>query len=278
MPNPDPSLRVLPAPVAEQDTCRRFLDTLAQEHRLICTKSYRLELPPHLPVIPCLDHEAQLQGNPPPHLSVYLEDPSGEFHEVGFVPGERRVSLDVASTLAETSAEAREQLVVRLRKLFPEYTVVEQPPSLVRGDAWVAKVVRAQVRLRDVLVGDDAASVRYKLEHLRAIADLMEKESRVSSWGIRTMTPLLLGGAGVGSYMFLGLFDKSLTPWQVMNLRYTALTLLGGAFMYIGMKAVYLTSLGTRVWKRATEYRLILDARQRVAATRAAERAKSTAG
>ena len=40
---------------------------------------------------------------------------------------------------------------------------------------------------------------------------------------------------------------------------------LGAAFLYYGMKAVQLTGMSNRVWKRASEYNLILTERKRLA-------------
>ena len=250
---------------------QHFLDVLTRDHKLVCTKAYRVDLPlTPLPVIPCLDHEAQLQGNPAPHISVYLEDSGAHLHEVGIVPSERKILIDAASTIAETPPLAREQMLLRLQRLFPQYRVVVQQPSFWRGDRRVATVVKTQIRLRDILLGEYGPEVKFNLERLRAIAELMEKESRVSSWGIRTLTSPILAAAGVASYKVLGLFDQTLSPNQIEAARYLALVALGSGFVYIGMKAVHLTEMGTRVWKRATEYRLILEARQKWAQDRRA--------
>jgi hypothetical protein len=42
-------------------------------------------------------------------------------------------------------------------------------------------------------------------------------------------------------------------------------TLLGAWFLYYGLKAVQLTGMSNRVWKRSAEYGLILAERQRLA-------------
>ena len=44
----------------------------------------------------------------------------------------------------------------------------------------------------------------------------------------------------------------------------TALAVLGALFLYYGMKAVQLTDMGNRVWKRSAEYALILAERRRL--------------
>jgi hypothetical protein len=38
----------------------------------------------------------------------------------------------------------------------------------------------------------------------------------------------------------------------------------GGVFLYYGMKAVQLTEMSNRVWKRTAEYNLILSERKRL--------------
>lgn len=253
----------------EEEACLRFLEALSTDHRLLCAKTYRVALPSAgLPQIPCLDHEAALQGHPAPHVAVYVADPEDELHEVAFVPAEKKITVDAASTFAETSRVARERFAERLRQRFPDHVVEILRPSYVRGDERVASVVRSQLRLREVLSGEDVGTVKWKLERLRAIADYMEKESRAYSWGVRTITPPLLAGASVTSYLVLGLIGGwlSLSDEWVEFLRYAVLTLIGGWFLWVGMKAVHLTEMGSRVWKRSTEYKLILDARQRAEA------------
>ena len=47
-------------------------------------------------------------------------------------------------------------------------------------------------------------------------------------------------------------------------MRYGLLTVLGAWFLYYGVKAVQLTDMGNRVWKRSAEYRLILAERRRL--------------
>jgi hypothetical protein len=42
---------------------------------------------------------------------------------------------------------------------------------------------------------------------------------------------------------------------------------LGAAFLYYGMKAVQLTGMSNRVWKRAAEYNLILTERKKLASS-----------
>lgn len=244
--------------------CCEFLKTLTRNHRLYCIKTHRIELPPDLPVIPCLDHEAQLTGHADPHISVYLEDSGGDVHEVGLIPVSRSIVVDVASTMAETSREATQQLVGQLRKLFPGSSVSAKSPSILRGDRRVSVLLRAQLRLRDVLHGNDGPDLRFNLEKVRAISDLMEKELRVYSWSVRTMSPVL-GGAGVAAYIAIGIFKHNMSDKEIETIRAVSAFIFSTVFLYFGMRAVYLTELATRVWKRATEYKLILDARKNAA-------------
>jgi hypothetical protein len=129
----------------------------------------------------------------------------------------------------------------------------------------VANACRAQVTLRDVLLGGDLAAIRMRVERLQTIGALMEKESRVASWGVRTMTGPMLAFAGVVSFLFLGLFTDRIGETGVTALRYAVIGLLGGWFVYYGMKAVQLTEMSNRVWKRTAEYGLILSERHRLA-------------
>ena len=46
--------------------------------------------------------------------------------------------------------------------------------------------------------------------------------------------------------------------------RYAIVGALGAAFFYYGMKAVHLTEIANRVWKRTAEYNLILAERKRL--------------
>ena len=43
-----------------------------------------------------------------------------------------------------------------------------------------------------------------------------------------------------------------------------ALTIGGASFLYSGLKAVHLSEMASRVWKRSAEYGLILQERRRL--------------
>ncbi len=128
----------------------------------------------------------------------------------------------------------------------------------------VAEACRAHVSLREVLLGGDMDAVAADIERLRTIGELMEKQSRVASWAARTVTAPVLAAAGVITYQVLGSFTAQLGEGGVSALRYAILSALGAAFLYYGLKAVQLTGMSTRVWKRATEYSLILSERRRL--------------
>ena len=66
------------------------------------------------------------------------------------------------------------------------------------------------------------------------------------------------------TYQVLGLLTARLGEGGVSALRYAVLSVLGAVFLYYGLKAVQLTGMSTRVWKRATEYSLILAERRRL--------------
>ncbi len=89
------------------------------------------------------------------------------------------------------------------------------------------------------------------------------------------MTGPLLAFAGFASYGVLGLLTPQIGADWVQGLRYAVVGGLGTAFLYLGLKAVHLTEMANRVWKRSCEYGLILAERRRLATatTRAARAA-----
>jgi hypothetical protein len=245
-----------------------ILDRVAGFGPVLAVKLYRLVLDPPRPVpsLPCLDHEAMLHENIPPHLAAYLQDAStGEIHELVFIPARRRIDLDIVSTFGESSELSRRRLTTMLDGAFPQWRVREARPSWWRGDRRVANACRAQVTLRDVLLGTDVDAVAARIGRLQTIGSLMEKESRVASWGVRTVTGPMLPAAGVLTYFALGSLRTSLGGDVVTALRYVVVGLLGTAFLYYGLKAVQLTEMANRVWKRTAEYSLILAERRRLA-------------
>ncbi|MDA1185324.1 MAG: hypothetical protein O2930_11865 [Acidobacteria bacterium] len=244
------------------------LDTLSAFGPVLSLKLYRLKLDPvpALPILPCLDHEAMLHQTVAPHAAAYVQEAaSGDLHEVVFIPTDRCIEIDTVSTWGEASEESRGRLVAFLADRMPDYHVKIQRVSPWRGDRRVANACRAHVSLRDVLLGSDIDAVARHIERLKTIGSLMEKQSRVASWAVRTVTAPILAAAGVISYQVLELFTTYLGELGVTTLRYAVLTLLGIWFLYYGLKAVQLTGMSTRVWKRATEYGLILAERRRIA-------------
>ena len=246
--------------------CQRFFESVSEFAQLHAVKLYRLslELPDAMPSLPCLDHEAMLHEGISPHAAAYVEDfKTGGLHEVVCVPARRRIEIDVVSTTGEHSAESHDLLVGQLKERFPGYRVVVNGPSWLRGDRRVARACRSQVPLRDVLVGADFENLERSLDHLRTVGALMEKQSRVASWSVRTVTGPMLAVAGVISYQVLATLTSALgEPW-VQGLQYCVVGSLGGVFLYLGLKAVHLTEMANRVWKRYSEYSLILKDRSR---------------
>ena len=155
--------------------------------RVLAVKLYRLAPAASLPVptLPCLDHEAMLHEAIAPHLAAYLVTPAGDLHEVVFIPGDRRVEIDTVSTWGEHSPASRDRLVTLLKRRLPSYRLRIHGPAWWRGDRRVANACLAQVSLREVLLSQDIGAVRAGIERLQAVAGLMEKHSRVGSWGVR---------------------------------------------------------------------------------------------
>jgi hypothetical protein len=246
----------------------RLLETLASFGPILAVKVYRLSFasPPGVPILPCLDHEAMLHEGIPPHLAAYVQNrTTGGLHELVFVPAQRLVDIDTVSTWGESSADSHRAVLAILAARFPDYRVRVKGPSWWRGERRVVAACRAQVSLRDVLLGDDMAAIKARIDRLQTIGTLMEKQSRVASWGVRTVTGPLLAAAGVVTYLGLGSLGALLGEAGVTSLRYAVVGLLGAAFLYYGLKAVQLTEMSNRVWKRAAEYSLILTERKRLA-------------
>jgi hypothetical protein len=245
----------------------RILRDLGAFGPILAVKLYRLSLepPPSLPIIPCLDHEALLHERVAPHIAAYLQDEaSGDIHEVVFTPDDRSIEVDIVSTWGEFSPQSHDRLLTALKQRFPGYATRVLRMSWWRGDRRVASACRAQVALRDVLIGSDVARVRAGIERLQAIATFMEKQSRVASWGVRTVTGPLLGAAGVLVFLFLSAVRLQLGEPGATALQYSFIGLFGAWLVYYGMKAVQLTDMSNRVWKRTAEYNLILSERRRL--------------
>jgi hypothetical protein len=246
---------------------QQLLEALADFGPILAVKLYRLarSTAPDVPIIPCLDHEAMLHEHVAPHAAAYVQErSSGDLHEIVFIPNARRLEIDTVSTWGEHSPESRQRLIALLHTRLPQYRLDVHGPSWWRGERRVANACLAQVALRDVLLSSDTTAVRAGIERLQAVAGLMEKQSRVGSWGVRTATGPLLAAAGAISYLVLGEFRASLGETTLMVLRYGVIGALGAAFLYYGLKAVQLTEMSNRVWKRTAEYNLILSERKRL--------------
>ena len=250
------------------EVASRFFAELASLVRLRAVKLYRLQVDvaAAVPRLPCLDHEAVLHEGIAPHAAAYVEDPeSGELHELVVTPSRRRIEIDPASTLHEHTEAGQARLIAGLRTRFPDLRVAVDGVSWLRGDHRVARACRAQITLRDVLLGDDFDRIGRALERLRTVATLMEKHSRVASWSVRTVTGPLLAAVGFAVYQGLGRLAPDLGEPTVDALRALVLGVVGAVFLYYGLRAVHLTEMANRVWKRAAEYGLIIAERRRLA-------------
>ena len=243
------------------------LEALRAFGPVLAIKLYRVSLdnPPSVPSLPCLDHEAMLHEGVAPHAAAYVQDStSGDLHELVFVPAKKRIEIETMSTWQEQLEDSRVRLRAHLTQRFPAYSVKVNKGSFFRGDRRVANACRAQVSLRDVLTGTDVNATKARIDRLFTVGMLMEKESRVASWGVRTVTGPLLAAAGFVLYSILGYFVAELGAGGVEALRYGLVAVLGAVFLYYGLKAVQLTGMSNRVWKRASEYNLILTERRRL--------------
>jgi len=239
-----------------------FLKALHEIGDVLALKQYRIivDPAPPVPVLPCLDHEALLHEGIAPHLAAYVRDRTDNLHEAVWTPKELRIDVDVASTMNECTEESQSRFIAALAERFPDHQVHATPVSWLKGDRRVAHAVRAQVTLRDVLTGTDLDRTKRAVERLQVISSLMEKESRVASWGARTiMTPFLL----LVGLLVIWSFGANAGTWWVIVSRYVV-TLAGVFFLYAGLKAVHLTEMANRVWKRSAEYGLILSERRRL--------------
>lgn len=239
-----------------------FFNALGSLGRILAIKLYRLRLedPPPVPMLPCLDHEAMLHEGIAPHAAAYLQDAAGHLHEVVFTPRDHRIDVDVMSTIHEYTPDSHAQFMAALTKRFPDEQVRVSPVSWLKGDRRVANACRAQVSLRDVLTGHDLEKTQAAVERLQIISGLMEKEARAASWGSRTVMAPLIAFAGL---LLLGAFGTETTARWMILARY-AVTIGGVFFLYSGLKAVQLTEMASRVWKRSAEYGLILRERKRL--------------
>ncbi len=248
--------------------CQAFFDRLNSFCTVLAVKLYRLQSQavPQVPTIPCLDHEAMLHEGIASHAAAYIEDHSGSLHEVVIFPGQQVLSVDIVSTMGECTPESHAHLLNTLRTTFPGYRIRVTGASWLRGDLRVAKACRAQVTLREVLTGDNLDHTKSAVDRLHTISALMEKESRVASWGARTVMTPLLAVAGFLTYQIAGTFVPRLGSDSVAFIRFAIVGILGTVFLYYGLKAVHLTRMANRVWKRAAEYGLILSERRQLIA------------
>jgi hypothetical protein len=251
----------------ESTEASRALEAVSAFGTILAIKLYRLTLTPvpTVPILPCLDHEAMLHEAVASHAAAYIqESSSGDLHELVVIPARRRLDVDIVSTWGESSPESHQRFLAFLRERLPSYRVRTIIPSRWHGERRAANTCRAHVSLRSVLLGDDIINVKSGIERLQVISTLMEKQSRVGSWGVRTVTGPLLAAAGVITYVALGSLQDSLGESGLTVLRYTIIGVLGACFLYYGLKAVQLTAMSNRIWKRAAEYNLILHERRRL--------------
>lgn len=237
-----------------------FCAVLQTKYNVLNLKDYRLDLHPPLgvPVTPCLDHEAQIHEHELPHLGGYVQHrETGQICGVVYLPVPRRIIVEEEQLDSERELE---ELASFFRARYPDHDVKVQ--RLRRGSAYVRArdVAEAHVPLECVLAGEDQPSIQTHLDQLNGISTLMEKESRVTSWGMRTAYAPLMAAI---AFLLVLAFPDGGGAFQVGDwIRLGCLLAIGGAFLYYGLKAVQLTKTATRLNKRIQEYRFILAARQ----------------
>src|SRR5262245_25746320 len=198
--------------------------------RLLAVKVYRVDPGPDLrvPVIPCLDHEAMLHQHVAPHVSAYLLEPThNEIHEVGVYPASHTLKVDTVSTLGEFSPASHRALTGALAREFPGFRIDVIHPSWWRAERRVADACRAQLTLRDVLIGDPSDALKRQIDKLQIVGALMEKQSRVASWGVRTIAGQILAAIGVMLYATLGAVAPRLGLVYVSELQYVVVGTIG---------------------------------------------------
>ena len=246
-----------------------FWAVLGLEYNVLGLKDYRtgVEPPPGVPVTPCLDHEAQITSTVPPHVGGYVQHRrTGRILGVVYTPLKRRVDVEEEGRAAADLDELSE-LADYLSSRFRRHRV--RVHRLRAGSATLRArdAAEAHIELATVLTGDDPDAIVAALDRLAGISTLMEKESRVTSWGMRTAyAPLMAAVAFVLVMLFPGPLDDFSAYTAGDFARLGLLVLLGGAFLYYGLKAVQLTKTATRLNKRIQEYRFITAARSRLAA------------
>lgn len=256
----------MPQPTTDSADAQSFIDSLAPLCTVLAIKLYRMRLDREIrvPVLPCLDHEAMLHAAVAPHVAAYVQDANGALHELVYTPAAHRIDLEVASTIGECTPSTQAQLMTDVANRYPHCSVRPAHPSRLRGDYRVMDACRGQVTLREVLLGDDLDRTKAAIDRLQVISSLMEKQSRSASWGARTVMTPLVAVAGFLTYEVLGTLAGSLSPSAISAIRYVVVTLVGGVFLYYGVKAVQLTEMANRVWKRSAEYSLILGERRKL--------------
>ena len=253
--------------MSDSDGARQAIEALQPFGPVLAIKLYRLTLDPApaVPILPCLDHEAMLHESVAPHAAAYIQDASsGRSPRAGFIPARSASRWIPSRHGAKTQTASHQRLLAMLAEQFRDHSVRVKGPSWWRGERRVAHACRAQVSLREVLLGRDTATVKTQIDRLQTIASLMEKQSRVASWGVRTITGTVLAAAAFVLFAVFGFLTPTLGETGVTSLRYALISVLGAIFLYYGMKAVQLTEMSNRVWKRTAEYNLILSERKRL--------------
>ena len=136
----------------------------------------------------------------PPHAAVYVQEPRPATCTNWCSSRPRSASRSTPSRRGASTRPSRTRPRSRrmLARRLPDYRVRVTGPSWWRGDRRVANACRAQVvaARRAARHGHRRGQGRHR-PALQTVGSLMEKQSRVASWGVRTVTGPLLAAAGV---------------------------------------------------------------------------------
>ena len=244
-------------PMSDSDGARQSLEALRSFGPVLAIKLYRLTLEPTpaVPILPCLDHEAMLHESVAPHAAAYVQDASsGDLHELVFIPASRRIEVDTVSTWGENSAAVAPAPADDARR------ALSRPLGAGEGAVLVARRTPCGARLPRPGVaarrparprhGDGQSPDRSPADD--RVADGETVARRVVGRPNRDRT--VLAAAAFVLFAVFGFLTPTLGEGGVTSLRYALISVLGAIFLYYGMKAVQLTEMSNRVWKRTAEY------------------------
>ena len=132
---------------------------------------------------------------PPPMSRI-----NGPSARIVFFPEQRRLEMDMVSTMGECTPESQESLLAALRARFPGLRSSRRRLVAARRSPRRQGVPRAGDAARRADGRPNLDRTKVAIDRLQTISSLMEKESRVASWGARTVMTPMLAVAGFLTY------------------------------------------------------------------------------